>query len=112
MHCWVSGALFPGCVTRMSFDNYFSFCGVVVVLCGVLCENCIVDASIKLHACCFALLCVVCGVRLCGLCDFFVLLCFVCSHQHDVIAAFVVVAVLVVCSLFRAHGGCLGMLGR
>ena len=53
-----------------------------------------------------------CGVRLCGLCDFFVLLCFVCSHQHDVIAAFVVVAVLVVCSLCRAHGGCLGMLGR
>ena len=54
----------------------------------------------------------VCGVRLCGLCDFFVLLCFVCSHQHDVIAAFVVVVVLVVCSLCRAHGGCLGMLGR
>ena len=27
-----------------------------------------------------------CGVRLCGLCDFFVLLCFVCSHQHSLIA--------------------------
>ena len=24
---------------------------LVVVLCGVLCENCIVDASIKPHAC-------------------------------------------------------------
>lgn len=47
-----------------------------------------------------------------GLCDFFVLLCFVCSHQHSLIAVFVVVVVLVVCSLFRAHGGCLGMLGR
>lgn len=47
-----------------------------------------------------------------GLCDFFVLLCFVCSHQHSLIAMFVVVVVLVVCSLFRAHGGCLGMLGR
>lgn len=31
-------------VTHVSFDNYFF--GVVVVLCGVLCENCIVDASI------------------------------------------------------------------
>lgn len=50
----------------------------------------------------------------CGLCDFFVLLCFVCSHQHDFAAAMfvVVVVVLVVCSLFRAHGGCLGMLSR
>ena len=48
----------------------------------------------------------------CGLCDFFVLLCFVCSRQHGLIAMFVVVVVLVVCSLFRAHGGCLGMLGR
>ncbi len=49
----------------------------------------------------------------CGLCDFFVLLCFVCSHQHGLTSAmFVVVVVLVVCSLFRAHGGCLGMLSR
>ena len=47
-----------------------------------------------------------------GLCDFFVLLCFVCSRQHSLIAMFVVVVVLVVCSLFRAHGGCLGMLSR
>ena len=48
----------------------------------------------------------------CGLCDFFVLLCFVCSRQHGLIAMFVVVVVLVVCSLVRAHGGCLGMLSR
>ena len=25
VHCWVSGALFPGCVTRMSFDDFFPF---------------------------------------------------------------------------------------
>ena len=38
--------------------------------------------------------------------------CVLCVHASMIIAAFVVVVVLVVCSLFRAHGGCLGMLSR
>ena len=95
MHCWVSGALFPGCVTRMSFDNYFSFCGVVVVLCGVLCENCIVDASIKLHACCchFFVWWWVCG--LCDFCSF--VFCVVHAGMDDDVTVFVVVVVCVGC---------------
>ncbi len=107
MHCWVSGALFPGCITHVSFNNCF-LCGVVVVLCGVLCENCIVDASIKPCACHRHFLCwwwvMVCVISL-----FF---CVLCVHTNMMTVAFVVVVVLVVCSLFRAHGGCLGMLGR
>ena len=40
---------------------------VVVGWCGVLCENCIVDASIKLHACCCHFFV---WWWVCGLCDF------------------------------------------
>ena len=108
MHCWVSGALFPGCNPH-EFEQSGWMTSWLFGLCGVLCENCIVDASIKPCACYCHFLC---GGNVCGLCDFFVLLCFVCSHQHCLIAMFVVVVVLVVCSLFRAHGGCLGMLSR
>ena len=55
VHCWVSGALFPGCLTHMSL--MVRVLNVLVVgLCGVLCENCIVDASIK-HVWQAALLC-------------------------------------------------------
>lgn len=48
----------------------------------------------------------------CGLCDFcsFVF-CVVHASAHD--GGFVLLlCVVVVCSLFRAHGGCLGMLSR
>lgn len=38
--------------------------------------------------------------------------CVLCVHTNMMTVAFVVVVVLVVCSLCRAHGGCLGMLGR
>lgn len=48
----------------------------------------------------------------CGLCDFFVLFVFCVFTPALSSAAFVVVVLLVVCSLFRAHGGCLGMLSR
>lgn len=54
----------------------------------------------------------VCWWWVCGLCDFFVLFVFCVFTPALSSAAFVVVAVLVVCSLFRAHGGCLGMLSR
>ena len=45
MHCWVSGALSPGCNPHVAHVARFVawLCG----WCGVLCENCIVDASIK-----------------------------------------------------------------
>ena len=45
VHCWVSGALSPGC--NPHFFSSRDAIGMVVGLCGVLCENCIVDASIK-----------------------------------------------------------------
>ena len=80
VHCWVSGALFPGCLTHMSL--MVRVLNVLVVgLCGVLCENCIVDASIKPCAChrhflCWwwVMVCVIsfffsqffCQVHLCG----------------------------------------------
>lgn len=60
-----------------------SVCLLVVVV-GVVCENCIVDASICAHDA--ALCCVVCAV----------------------IFSFVFILLCVV----RAHGGCLGMLSR
>ena len=53
--------------------------------------------------------CVVSGCVVCVISLFF---CVLCVHINTLIAMFVVVVVLVVCSLFRAHGGCLGMLGR
>ena len=75
--------------------------------CGVLCENCIVDASIKLHACCchFFVWWWVCG--LCDFCSF--VFCVVHASAHD---DGLLLCVVVVCSLLRAHGGCLGMLSR
>ena len=74
---------------------------------GVLCENCIVDASIK-HARmdCF------CGLFVC-VCvisfffnQFFVKFTCVATHMIFVVCGWFV------CSLLRAHGGCLGMLSR
>ena len=50
--------------------------------------------------------CVVCVISL-----FFCVL-FVHASMVTSAAFVVVVALLVVCSLFRAHGGCLGMLSR
>ena len=75
----MSGALFPGCNPH-EFQQSGWMTSWLFGLCGVLCENCIVDASIKPCAC--HLLLLVVG---CGLCDFFVLLCFVCSHQHSLL---------------------------
>ena len=46
VHCWVSGALSPFLVPD-HIAGVHGLCVLVVV--GVLCENCIVDASIK-HA--------------------------------------------------------------
>lgn len=57
-----------------------------MVVVGVVCENCIVDASICAHDACFLGVCCVC-------CNFF---------------SFVFILLCVV----RAHGGCLGMLSR
>ena len=72
---------------------------------GVLCENCIVDASIK-HA--------LDGLHLCGL---FVCVCVISFFFSQFFVKFTCVATRLfvwwfVCSLFRAHGGCLGMLSR
>ena len=74
---------------------------------GVLCENCIVDASIK-HA--------LDGLHLCGL---FVCVCVISFFFSQFFVKFTCVATACifcvwwfVCSLFRAHGGCLGMLSR
>ena len=79
-------------------------------LVGVLCENCIVDAGITqqtvgLHFCVVGLLCCVIS---------FVLLCFVVHAGNSWFPAFCGGGwlLLVVCSLLRAHGGCLGMLSR
>ena len=44
VHCWVSGALSPFLVPD-HIAGVHGLCVLVVV--GVLCENCIVDASIK-----------------------------------------------------------------
>ena len=74
---------------------------------GVLCENCIVDASIK-HA--------LDGLHLCGL---FVCVCVISFFFSQFFVKFACVAIACifcvwwfVCSLLRAHGGCLGMLSR
>ena len=61
--------------------------------CGVLCENCIVDASIKPCACHRHFLLVV-GVWLCDFCSF--VFCVVHAGMNDA-AAFVVVVVCVGC---------------
>ena len=53
VHCWVSGALSPFFVPDHLAGGH-GLCVLVVV--GVLCENCIVDASIK-HVWQAALLC-------------------------------------------------------
>ena len=68
---------------------------VVVGWCGVLCENCIVDASIKLHACCchFFVWWWVCG--LCDFCSF--VFCVVHAGMDDDVTVFVVVFVCVGC---------------
>ena len=95
----------------------FLWCLIIWLVCmvcvcwlmvGVLCENCIVDASIK-HA--------LNGLLICGL---FVCVCVIsfffnqffcqvhlCGHPHDFCCVW-----WFVCSLLRAHGGCLGMLSR
>ena len=74
VHCWVSGALSPFLVPD-HFAGVHGLCVLVVV--GVLCENCIVDASIKhmgraafvwcvVCVCVISFLCLFCQVHLCG----------------------------------------------
>ena len=71
----------------------------------MLCENCIVDASIK-HA------------RMDCFCGLFVCVCVISFFFNQFFVKFTCVATRMilcgwfVCSLLRAHGGCLGMLSR
>ena len=71
----------------------------------MLCENCIVDASIK-HA------------RMDCFCGLFVCVCVISFFFNQFFVKFTCVAICAfwcgwfVCSLLRAHGGCLGMLSR
>ena len=69
VHCWVSGALSPYCVPDWLMD--VTLCGGVCCWFGVLCENCIVDASI----CMMPLTRCVCGVCVCDVIFLFCLFC-------------------------------------
>lgn len=65
--CWVSRAARVCCsLTTIELMNLV-FAGLLVVV-GVVCENCIVDASICAHDACFV--CVVCAVIFFLLCLF------------------------------------------
>ena len=86
-------------------------CGGVCLLVGVLCENCIVDASI----CMMPLVwwCCVCDVIFS--CVFILSSSFfaaVCGLHGFLFVGCVVCVWWLVCLFFRAHGGCLGMLSR
>ena len=88
-------------------------CGGVCCWFGVLCENCIVDASISHDAIGCLWLVVFC------VCDVIFLFCLFCQVHLLLphVAAWLFVGCVVcvwwlVCSLLRAHGGCLGMLSR
>ena len=62
VHCWVSGVLSPGCnPLGLSAGRVLLLCGGGVGggwFEGVLCENCIVDASICRSSVCSLLWCV------------------------------------------------------
>ena len=91
----------------------FVVCGCCGV--GVLCENCIVDASIFLlcRILAHAFVCLGCGVvkdfLFCKFARLF--LCFVYLSMRRLVVVCVCVCWIIVW-LFRAYGGCLGMLSR